>query len=443
MLYSKEEILLEATQASDFQKIFTMSDLMLESFMDEMDYYEYVEDEEMMLEAAGKIGSTIASKASSLCEKIKEYIMKVVNHIKATKKRKQLEKLMSPEFKNVVRQLDDNYVLAEVPDVVELKKLIDASDKFINKFIASCEKELDKAKDRIGKDSSRKEKDAELKRFAMFTKSASDKYDEIDRKFTTVCKNKVKLTKDRIYKFVQAGIHSEDDLQEQVSRIDQLKKKMTSAVDTATARMQNIVKRGEDTAEAPSTFLGKLNATIGNIGASVQSFVNKHSAMVKVVVGVMITIGAAFGISKVVKNKDQMKEGIKKAGSSAKDKVINHESMVGAKMRKRRIDKFANNSDGGEGPVPTYNQVYNAVNKADYAMNQSKNERLKKEAEAEAAKKAKQYKRDAATPDFVRRAHASAKTKAGNALDAVVERGPKLTSDKKWTDAFRSFGTKK
>ena len=75
MLYSKEEILLEATQASDFQKIFTMSDLMLESFMDEMDYYEYVEDEEMMLEAAGKIGSTIASKASSLCEKIKEYIM--------------------------------------------------------------------------------------------------------------------------------------------------------------------------------------------------------------------------------------------------------------------------------------------------------------------------------------------------------------------------------
>lgn len=245
-MYTREEILMESEFDASMERIDTMSMMMLENFAVAM---ECAETEEVFEEATESIGKTMMSKVSSIIAKIRQYIQDTISKIRDMHQKRQINKLMSPEFKEAVKALDNGKLKnKKVPDVVKLAKLATASEKYIDKTIAAYNKEMSKflsavsAADKSSRKNSANKVSSE--KFVDFCKNMSAGYQKIEDEVDKAYNAKIPLTKDYLIKMVQAGINSEEDFKDIEKKLKSFESSMNDAIKGAVSSINTAAKQG-------------------------------------------------------------------------------------------------------------------------------------------------------------------------------------------------------
>ena len=245
-MYTREEILMESEFDASMERIDTMSMMMLENFAVAM---ECAETEEVFEEATESIGKTMMSKVSSIIAKIRQYIQDTISKIRDMHQKRQINKLMSPEFKEAVKALDNGKLKnKKVPDVVKLAKLATASEKYIDKTIAAYNKEMSKflsavsAADKSSRKNSANKVSSE--KFVDFCKNMSDGYQKIEDEVDKAYNAKIPLTKDYLIKMVQAGINSEEDFKDIEKKLKSFESSMNDVIKGAVSSINTAAKQG-------------------------------------------------------------------------------------------------------------------------------------------------------------------------------------------------------
>lgn len=245
-MYTREEILMESEFDASMERIDTMSMMMLENFAIAM---ECAESEEVFEEATESIGKTMMSKVSSIIAKIRQYIQDTISKIRDMHQKRQINKLMSPEFKEAVKALDNGKLKnKKVPDVVKLAKLATASEKYIDKTIAAYNKEMSKflsavsAADKSSRKNSANKVSSE--KFVDFCKNMTAGYQKIEDEVDKAYNAKIPLTKDYLIKMVQAGINSEEDFKDIEKKLKAFESSMNDAIKGAVSSINTAAKQG-------------------------------------------------------------------------------------------------------------------------------------------------------------------------------------------------------
>ena len=105
MIYSRNEILLEATQLSDLTKITVSADMVFENFLFE---FESAETEEYICEAVSGMIQTTKKMITSMIRKIKEFLNAKRQAFNEYIRKRNLRKLMSSDFRDLLKKLEKN-----------------------------------------------------------------------------------------------------------------------------------------------------------------------------------------------------------------------------------------------------------------------------------------------------------------------------------------------
>lgn len=363
-MYTREEILMESEFDASLAKIESMSMMMLENYAVAM---EFADDEDVFEEATGNIGKTLMSKVSSIIAKIRQYIQDTLQKIRDMHQKRQIDKLMSPEFKAAVKALDDGKLKnKKVPDVVALAKLATASEKYIDKTISAYNKEMAKFLDAVSVSDkpSRKRNPNKVssEKFVEFCKNMSVGYQKIEDEVEKAYNAQIPLTKQYLIKMVQAGINSEEDFKDIEKKLKEFESSMNSVVKGAVSSINTAAKQGfgfkvnksfgegvedmlddidedllmDESAEdmddifeekksvdseadlEKTTFLAKVNSALSSALSTVSGFFRKHGKLILKISTALAAVAALiFGGKQAIKYADKMDKDVATAGNEA------------------------------------------------------------------------------------------------------------------------------
>ena len=130
MVFTKEEILLESNYISDFYRISTASDLMIESFA----------DGEYTTESENNIINTLKSAVSTMIKKVKDLIIKYYNELTIKIAKVKYKDLLNEKSTKYINDAKNGKITG--PDIKKAVKICNEYEKFCDKFIAELDKQL-------------------------------------------------------------------------------------------------------------------------------------------------------------------------------------------------------------------------------------------------------------------------------------------------------------
>ena len=138
MVYSVEEIMLEANLASDLTRIQTTSDMMVESYLDRMVDAEYIDS---FFEAGGNALETIKKTIMTMLKKIIDFLHDQLEKASNALSDGELESLMHeepvpslpPEYEKLIAKCNKR-LSPKIPDMKEFFKLMQDAEEVMDKY---------------------------------------------------------------------------------------------------------------------------------------------------------------------------------------------------------------------------------------------------------------------------------------------------------------------
>ena len=222
MIYTKNEIVMEATLYGDLARIQVATDMMYEHYVDMMESAIVVNDENMMEAAEDGVKKSIAEMFSAVIDRIKEFIK---NKIETVKRRLAIKKLSDIGIKLSNTEIDK--IMKNTPpdkkvmcvDVDRVLALLDRAEKGVHAFIDRVVKETEKMGDMRFVDMMKAKK-----HLKEFIEEGKKPIDEIFRQIKEVMKkeNQMEVSISKYLKSVAK-------MQEAANRLDSLDRMMNDA----------------------------------------------------------------------------------------------------------------------------------------------------------------------------------------------------------------------
>ena len=222
MIYTKNEIVMEATLYGDLARIQVATDMMYEHYVDMMESAIVDDDENMMEAAEDGVKKSIAEMFSAVIDRIKEFIK---NKIEIVKRRLAIKKLSDIGIKLSNTEIDK--IMKNTPpdkkvmcvDVDRVLALLDRAEKGANAFIDRVVKETEKMGDMRFVDMMKAKK-----HLKEFIEEGKKPIDEIFRQIKEVMKkeNQMEVSISKYLKSVAK-------MQEAANRLDSLDRMMNDA----------------------------------------------------------------------------------------------------------------------------------------------------------------------------------------------------------------------
>lgn len=222
MIYTKNEIVMEATLYGDLARIQVATDMMYEHYVDMMESAIVDDDENMMEAAEDGVKKSIAEMFSAVIDRIKEFIQ---NKIETVKRRLAIKKLSDIGIKLSNTEIDK--IMKNTPpdkkvmcvDVDRVLALLDRAEKGANAFIDRVVKETEKMGDMRFVDMMKAKK-----HLKEFIEEGKKPIDEIFRQIKEVMKkeNQMEVSISKYLKSVAK-------MQEAANRLDSLDRMMNDA----------------------------------------------------------------------------------------------------------------------------------------------------------------------------------------------------------------------
>lgn len=222
MIYTKNEIVMEATLYGDLARIQVATDMMYDHYVDMMENAIMDDDENMMEAAEDGVKKSIAEMFSAVIDRIKEFIK---NKIEIVKRRLAIKKLSDIGIKLSNTEIDK--IMKNTPpdkkvmcvDVDRVLALLDRAEKGANAFIDRVVKETEKMGDMRFVDMMKAKK-----HLKEFIEEGKKPIDEIFRQIKEVMKkeNQMEVSISKYLKSVAK-------MQEAANRLDSLDRMMNDA----------------------------------------------------------------------------------------------------------------------------------------------------------------------------------------------------------------------
>lgn len=222
MIYTKNEIVMEATLYGDLARIQVATDMMYDHYVDMMENAIMYDDENMMEAAEDGVKKSIAEMFSAVIDRIKEFIQ---NKIETVKRRLAIKKLSDIGIKLSNTEIDK--IMKNTPpdkkvmcvDVDRVLALLDRAEKGANAFIDRVVKETEKMGDMRFVDMMKAKK-----HLKEFIEEGKKPIDEIFRQIKEVMKkeNQMEVSISKYLKSVAK-------MQEAANRLDSLDRMMNDA----------------------------------------------------------------------------------------------------------------------------------------------------------------------------------------------------------------------
>lgn len=222
MIYTKNEIVMEATLYGDLVRIQVATDMMYEHYVDMMESAIVDDDENMMEAAEDGVKKSIAEMFSAVIDRIKEFIQ---NKIETVKRRLAIKKLSDIGIKLSNTEIDK--IMKNTPpdkkvmcvDVDRVLALLDRAEKGANAFIDRVVKETEKMGDMRFVDMMKAKK-----RLKEFIEEGKKPIDEIFRQIKEVMKKENQMEVS-----ISKHLKSVAKMQEAANRLDSLDRMMNDA----------------------------------------------------------------------------------------------------------------------------------------------------------------------------------------------------------------------
>ena len=222
MIYTKNEIVMEATLYGDLARIQVATDMMYDHYVNMMESAIMDDDENMMEAAEDGVKKSIAEMFSAVIDRIKEFIQ---NKIETVKRRLAIKKLSDIGIKLSNTEIDK--IMKNTPpdkkvmcvDVDRVLALLDRAEKGANAFIDRVVKETEKMGDMRFVDMMKAKK-----HLKEFIEEGKKPIDEIFRQIKEVMKkeNQMEVSISKYLKSVAK-------MQEAANRLDSLDRMMNDA----------------------------------------------------------------------------------------------------------------------------------------------------------------------------------------------------------------------
>ena len=301
MVYSKSEIMEYASYAGELAKLNTGLDLIIESSM------LYLEecDDDAYEEGVKDVFLALRNKIVTPFNKIEAFARKKSDQLDNLVHSKKYQAMMSPEMKAKFDEINAGKKI-EGPDIVALKKALQESEKFINKFVATVNSELEKLAKNPSYDASK---------IADYCDKCEKLYDARMENIEKIVSTKKTLSKNDFFAMVKAGVDINTDVKAFQKTIDDSRKKFLDTLEKF--QSVNYTKEAADdgtddkpSVEKPKTALQKAVSTTNN-------FLNKHAnACFLACTGLSIYLGkSAHKVNGDIKYRRGMRDAVYKAST--------------------------------------------------------------------------------------------------------------------------------
>ena len=325
-MYTRNEILLESAFYGDLTKIDVATDMMCESYIDEM---LYADSEEEFNEAGKGVVGTIIKMIGSAIGKIIQFLKDRVAGIKKSAGMKKVLKAMDPETKDAVIRISSKEKV-KLPDTQKAAKLLDQAERGMTVMV-------DKVSAQIASFENMKpsKKSKEYDKLLKYVDTASEKiqgiYDEVNKVLSTP----VEVPVATAFKYMETGV-------ELTERSEKLEKELGKYRDDLIASINKIDLTTESVCAYAEESLMEESVSIedelfDNLfeekkREDVSTFVHNHAKAIAITIG---SIAAAAGTIFV----------LHKTGVDAKiaGKVKN--TKVAQKLSDRKVTKKSDSEE--------------------------------------------------------------------------------------------------
>lgn len=306
-MYTRSEILLESAFYGDLTKIDVATDMMCESYIDEM---LYADSEEEFNEAGKGVVGTIIKMIGSAIGKIIQFLKDRVAGIKKSAGMKKVLKAMDPETKDAVIRISSKEKV-KLPDTQKAAKLLDQAERGMTVMV-------DKVSAQIASFENMKpsKKSKEYDKLLKYVDTASEKiqgiYDEVNKVLSTP----VEVPVATAFKYMETGVElterSErlekelgkyrDDLIASINKIDLTTESVCTYVEESLMEESAYIdddyfeeKKREDLIDAAIDEANSANKAKGVVGRTlngVSTFIHNHAKAIAITIG---SVAAAAG----------------------------------------------------------------------------------------------------------------------------------------------------
>lgn len=191
MVFTKNEIMLESTNAADITRIEVACDMMIESFLDGM-------TEDTYYENAEKTISTIKQKVKSTIEKIVAFIKKCAESVKKALDERKIKKTLSPEGRQFLKSAKAGKI--QGIDIIAIYELCQTYEAFCEKFTADLISMMQKYQSSPS--------DALAVKIKKYIESGEKKTDEILKKAESIASKEITITGEKAIKMLELGLNA-------------------------------------------------------------------------------------------------------------------------------------------------------------------------------------------------------------------------------------------
>lgn len=346
-MYTKNDILLESAFYGDMTKINVATDMMCETYIDQM--FE-AEDEDTFNEAGKGVVGTIVKMIGGAISRIIKFLKDRVTGIKKSASMKRIINAMDPETKAAVLRVKSKEKV-KFPDVAKASKLLDQAEKGMNIMVDKVSSSI------AAMDNMKPSKKAkECEKLDKYVESSVSKISSIYEQVNDVLSKPIDVPVGTAFKYMEEGVDLTKrceamekqlskygaDLSKSIQKIDlsadAIKESAELYMDDVEyddAEYQESVDDDElyeekksaadpiDTAVAEVQTATKTKGVVGRTLTGISTFVHNHAKAIAAIIGATAAIA---GTVVIAKNADNIKGAATTAKRTTMKKV--HEAQA-------------------------------------------------------------------------------------------------------------------
>lgn len=274
-MYTKNDILLESAFFGDIVKIDVATDMLCESYIDQM---LGAEDEETYLEAGKGVIGSILKMIQSAVDRISKFLRDKVSGMRKSKEMKNILKTLEPETRKAIMNMRKGEKV-KLPDVAKASKLLDQAEKGMDIMVQKVSSTI-AAMENMKPSKKAKELDKLNKYIDVSTEKIANIYENVNQ----ILSNPINVSLETAFKYMEQGVdltkrceNLEKNLANYGKEISAAVKKIdltiveekSNAIDDTVASVKDTIT----TSETLSGVRGSISKTLGKIS----DFTHRHA----------------------------------------------------------------------------------------------------------------------------------------------------------------------
>ena len=314
-MYTKNDILLESAFYGDMVKIDVATEMMCETYIDQM---LEAEDEETYLEAGKGVVGSILKMIQSAIDRIAKFLRDKVSGMKKSQEMKSILKTLEPETRKAIMNMKKGEKV-KLPDVAKASKLLDQAEKGMDIVVQKVSSTI-AAMDNMKPSKKAKEVD----KLNKYIDSSTEKIAKIYENVNDILSNPIDVSLETAFKYMEQGV----DLTKRCERLEKELANYGKEISAAVKKIDlTVVKEAEgnaidDTVHSvkdtitTSETVSKVRGGVSKVLGRISDFAHRHATATYRTIGVFRVLTALRTVDNMV--------GVVGSANGSKKKMAKH-----------------------------------------------------------------------------------------------------------------------